>query len=190
MKNEKFLSTVGKGLSLLFLAGLVACGGEGEVVETTEVGEAELDNEMVTAETYDADRFNTTFASTNYYEEWDANDDNMLDRNEYNTGFYDTWDVNNDNRLDENEWNTATRDWGLENETWAEWDTNTDGFLDENEFGTGFADNEWYGEWDTDGNNMLAEREYTDGVFGLWDANDDNMLDENEYGYYNTYYGD
>ncbi|MFD3001642.1 hypothetical protein ACFS7Z_14820, partial [Pontibacter toksunensis] len=145
------------GLSLLLAAGMAACA-------------TGADADLGTGP-WDSNEFNSTFASNNYYEDWDLNDDNLLDQNEYNAGLYDTWDVNNDNRLDENEWNTASNDWGLENETWSDWDMNTDGFLNTSEFGTGFADSGWFGNWDTDRNSMLGEREYTDGVFGLWDNN-------------------
>lgn len=182
------------GLSLLLAAGMVACATEttdtaveSEFVEEDTALEVDAD---VGADSWDNNKFNTTFASNNFYEEWDTNDDNVLDQNEYNAGFYDTWDVNDDNRLDETEWATASNDFGLENQTWSDWDTTGDGILDENEFGTGFANNNWFGGWDADRNSMLEEREYTDGLFGQWDRNRDSMLDANEYGAYNTYFGD
>ena len=191
-KNEtSVLTGIRNGLCLFLLAGMVACGGETGVAEegVAEVEGGLAETEEMVSDTWDTNEFNTTFASNNYYEEWDQNDDNLLDQNEYNAGLYDTWDVNNDNRLDENEWNTASNDWGLENEAWSEWDTGGDGALDENEFATGLGDNSWFGDWDMDDDNMLGEREYTDGVFGLWDNNADGALDDNEYGYYNTYFG-
>ena len=163
------------GLSLLLTAGMAACA-------------TGADADLGTGP-WDTNKFNSTFASSNFYEDWDTHDDNMLDQNEYNAGLYDTWDRNNDNRLDENEWNTASNDWGLENETWSDWDMNADGFLDTSEFGTGFADTGWFGNWDTDRNSMLEEREYTDGLFGQWDGNADGVLDDNEFGFYNTYFG-
>ncbi|ARS35427.1 hypothetical protein [Pontibacter actiniarum] len=183
----------GCGLSMLLLTGMVACDSNTEVadteVATSEAPIAEELSEDVGRDNIDLNQFNSDFASTNYYEEWDENDDNLLDENEYRGGMYSTWDVNNDNQLDENEFTTASNDWGLENESWADWDTSGDGILDENEFNTGFADNGWFDDWDADNDNMLAEREYSEGVFGVWDENDDNLLGSDEYGYYNTYYG-
>ncbi|MFD2513246.1 hypothetical protein ACFSRY_05165 [Pontibacter locisalis] len=183
--------TIKWGLCLTLLGGLIACNPGKEAVEDgvilDDIEKEEV--EVTTTGTWDKNLFNTTFASTNYYEDWDVNDDNMLDQNEYMGGFYDTWDTNNDNRLDENEWKTATSDFGMENEDWITWDGNADGVLDEVEFGTNFAKNGWFNSWDTDRNSMLTEREYTDGLFGLWDENRDGMLDENEYGAYNTYFG-
>ncbi|WP_162052226.1 EF-hand domain-containing protein [Pontibacter pamirensis] len=164
-----------KGLSLLLAAGMAACA-------------TGADADLGTGP-WDSNEFNSTFASNDYYEDWDTNDDILLDLNEFNTGLYDTWDLNDDNQLDENEWNTASNDWGLENETWSEWDTTGDGFLDNNEFGTGFADSGWFNNWDLDNDSMLGEREFTDGLFGQWDSNADGILDDNEFGYYNTYFG-
>lgn len=187
-KNEKkFLKKITNGLCFLLIAGAMACSGE----STTEVEE---ENELVeveepVVETWDNDEFSTTFASTDYYEEWDENDDSLLDENEYYGGFYDTWDTNNDNNLDENEWNTSVNDFGLENQTWANWDASGDGMLDENEFRTGIGESNYFADWDADDDNSLNEREYSDGLFGIWDNNDDNELDDNEYGYYNTYFG-
>ena len=177
MKKNKLsiLKWTSNGFCLLLAAGMAACATGADAVGTGP---------------WDNNAFYSTFASNNYYEEWDLNNDNLLDVTEYNAGFYDTWDVNNDNRLDQNEWNTALNDFGLENETWSDWDTNADGILDNNEFGVGFADTGWFSNWDLDRNNMLEEREYTDGLFRQWDRNRDNMLDDNEFGFYNTYFGE
>ncbi|PRY14208.1 hypothetical protein CLV24_10418 [Pontibacter ummariensis] len=189
-KHETSLAKlIRNGLCLFLVGGMVACGGETEVADEGAVADAEVTEEVAVADTWDANEFNTTFASTDYYEGWDVNDDNFLDENEYRTGFYDTWDVNDDNQLDENEWNTGTRDWGVDNAAWAGLDTSGDGFVDENEYNTGFDTAVWFGEWDQDDDNLLSEREYTDGVFGQWDENDDAALDENEYRLYTVYYG-
>lgn len=171
---------------------MMACSGQ----TTKETADEEItagadatEDVDLGANTWDQNRFNTTFASTNYYEDWDANKDNLLDENEFYGGFYKTWDTNRDNRIDENEWNTASASYGIENETWAGWDTSGDGALDENEFRTGMGRTNYYTNWDADRDNRLNEREYTDGIFGLWDGNNDGVLDENEYAGYNTYYG-
>lgn len=185
-KSNKWLTS---SLSVLLVAGMVACTGENTTgVDTVEEGV--IETEEVTAETWDNESFGTNFASNNRFGEWDENDDTFLDENEYADGFFDTWDLNDDDMLDENEWNTGSSDFGLENETWADWDTSGDGMLDENEYRTGFGDNEWRSNWDVDKDGMLTEREYSDGIFGLWDDNEDGTLDNNEYGAYNTYYND
>ncbi|PRY10154.1 hypothetical protein CLV24_11571 [Pontibacter ummariensis] len=189
--------------------GLVSCANEGAGVvqeseelgvETEETGtfEGTTPMEEEPAYDYDADETTTTVAlgvnadelytdltTTELYEGWDANDDNLLDENEYYGAFYDTWDINDDNMLDENEWNTALSDFGFDDNTawgWSDWDTNNDNLIDENEFGTGLGTAGLFSDWDMNDDNVLEEREYTEGIFGLWnDADDDGILDENEY---------
>ncbi|MDX5436488.1 MAG: hypothetical protein LPK03_04800, partial [Pontibacter sp.] len=150
----------------------------------------EVDQDAGVMDNWDTNRFNTTFASNNRFSEWDANDDDLLDENEFYGGFYDTWDVNDDDFVDEDEWTTATRDYGIENQNWSDWDTNADNRLDADEFRTGMGTTTYYTDWDADRNEMINEREYSDGIFGLWDDNDDDLLDNNEYdARYNRYYG-
>lgn len=194
MKNKERIIFKGirNGLSLFLVAGIVACSGQTteETVDDDLIAGADVTEDVgLGVDTWDTNKFNTTFGTTNYYEDWDLNDDNIWDENEFYGGFYDTWDVNDDNQINENEWNTATNSYGIENETWSIWDTSGDGILDENEFRTGFGRTNYYADWDMDNDNMLNEREYTDGIFGLWDENEDGILDENEYADYNTYYG-
>lgn len=180
------------GLYGSLMVSMVACGGAETAEETEVVGEeTAMEEDAGVMDNWDNNRFNTTFASNDRYEEWDENDDNMLDENEFYGSYYNTWDVNDDEGLDEEEWNNATRDFGLEGQNWADWDTNTDNKLDENEFRTGAANNNYYGDWDKDGDKMLNEREYTDGIFGLWDDDDDGAITNDEYTVRNDrYYGE
>ncbi|MCX2740261.1 hypothetical protein [Pontibacter anaerobius] len=191
-KQISLLKYIRNGACFALLAGLVACGGEGETTTATEeevVATEEMEDDAGVMDNWDTERFNTTFASNNRYGEWDENDDDLLDENEFYGGVYDTWDLNDDDLLDENEWTTATNDFGIENQNWKDWDTNADNSLDENEFRTGMGNTSYYTDWDADKDKMINEREYSDGIFGLWDDNDDDMLDTNEYERYNRYYG-
>ncbi|MDO1450693.1 hypothetical protein Q0590_30750 [Rhodocytophaga aerolata] len=97
------------------------------------------------------------------YTDWDANDNEMIERNEFNTTLSERYD---------------------------EWDLNDDNFLDENEF-TSFNDNEdYYSDWDADGDNRINETEFSDGLFSEWDGNADGYLEENEYNEnYDTFFG-
>ncbi|MFD2515066.1 hypothetical protein ACFSRY_14420 [Pontibacter locisalis] len=191
-EKDKLMKILSTGLCFTLMTGLVACGGNDmETAEETETLETTAEVDAGVMENWDQERFGTTFASNRQYGEWDENDDNLLDENEFYTGFYDTWDINDDELIDENEWTTASRDYGIENNNWADWDVNRDNNLDENEFRTGFANSNYYGEWDRDRDSMINEREYSDGIFTLWDTNRDNMLDNNEYNErYNRYYGE
>ncbi|PRY10025.1 hypothetical protein CLV24_11693 [Pontibacter ummariensis] len=188
--NEiKIIKLLKTSAFFMLTLGFVACGQEGYEEGGDELGEVEAQTEDLgvvgaeagVADGYDTERFNATFANETNYEGWDANQNSVLEENEFYGGFYDTWDTNNDERVDEEEWNTGTRDYRVANQNYGEWDANGDGVLDENEFGAGFANNNYFHDWDTDQDNAVNEREFTDGVFGLWDDNDDGILDSNEY---------
>lgn len=176
------------GACFSLMLGLASCGGERS--EVAEEG-TEIEQEVV-GETsmYDRNRFNTDFASTNNYEEWDTNRDSYLDENEYYGSVYNTFDTNRDRVVDQNEFNTAASDFGATTPDWNEWDTNKDNQLDENEFRTGWGRNNNYAQWDTDRDNRLNEREYSEGIFGLWDREGRGSMEEANYNTrYNRYYG-
>ncbi|WP_162052212.1 EF-hand domain-containing protein [Pontibacter pamirensis] len=192
----------GTGLCLFLMAGFTACYGGKEVVENGVVlddiereevdvatGDAVATDAVGMADTWDEDEFYTTFTGTNYYGDWDLDDDNFLNEDEYTTSFYQTWDADNDGMINETEWTTVVADYNLTGADWAAWDTDGDGFVETAEFDTGFDGLGWYTTWDTDGDGLIEAREYTDGVFTIWDEDDDNLLNDTEYVYYNTYYG-
>lgn len=183
------LKAIRNGLCLFLLAGAVACNGGTEVAETEVTDNEVITDDVAVADTWDEDEFYTTFTGTNYYEDWDLDDDNFLDDDEFTTSFYQTWDTDNDGMIEEAEWTTAVADYNLEGADWAAWDTDGDGFIETAEFDTGFDNMGWYTAWDTDGDGLIEEREYTDAVYTIWDENDDDVLDDTEYVYYETYYG-
>ena len=161
---------------------------EVETAETTT--DAMTEDEAIAMDTWDADRFSTSFDSNNKFDAWDLDDDGMLDENEFGTTFYSTWDANRDNMLDENEWNAGVADFGLTGQSWAAWDANKDNALSSAEFNAGLKQQNYMRNWDKDNDGRINKREYTDGVFMLWDTNRDGMLDTNEYNTrYNRYYG-
>lgn len=99
------------------------------------------------------------------YTDWDANDDALLDENEWGTawgesGYFSRWDVNDDDLIDENEWATGR----------------TTYFIDYDEGVHGA-----YGDWDVDDDNMLDENEFREGVWGYYDVDDDDLWAEEEY---------
>jgi len=173
------------GLGVFLIAGMTACSDHNK---SSEDDLAYQENQTL-GEIFDRDTFNNTFASNNYYEDWDANDDDFLDEDEYSQGLFSSWDINDDNRLDQNEWNTASNDFRIGDQNWTDWDANNDGYLDNNEYRDGISQNGWYRDWDADKDNRINKREYSDGLFGLWDVNRDGKLDESENRYYHTYFG-
>ena len=132
---------------------------------------------------------------TDMFEDWDMDDDNMLDKKEFSMAFYNTLDANNDNMLDANEWAVGIKDFGLNKDQrwdWSAWDKNNDRKIKKEEFSMGMEQMEMFNAWDKNNDNMLDEKEYADGILVLWtEADDDGTLDEAEYKEkYNKYYKD
>lgn len=75
---------------------------------------------------------------------------------------YSEWDANNDGMLDEQEFDAGYDEVGLYDELYDDWDVNGDGVLDEDEFGDGL-----YDSWDKDDNGYLEEDEAEE--IGFWD---------------------
>lgn len=182
------LQLSGYALSCLMMVGMLACGG-GET-EDTGAMKSSADSRAVANDPWDPEELHNTFALTNHFEEWDANDDNMLNQEEFYNSLHSIWDTNNDGNIDESEWQAAAADFGMENETLSAWDTNGDGAVDQSELQAGLAQRNYFSAWDANGDNMISEREYTDRLMAMWDENDSGFLEDSEYSdrYYN-YYG-
>lgn len=147
---------------------------------TITVNEADLD----------AAAFNTAFASTEWFETWDADDDGLLNEDEFGISFFDAWDLDDNDEIVETEWNDFAADFGLDDETWSVWDADADGVLSEDELNTGLGNLNFFTDWDLDDDELLDEEEYTGGIFGFWDDNDDDLLTSDEYvERFDIYYG-
>jgi len=106
------------------------------------------------------------------------------DNPEYET--YSQWDANEDELIDENEFNDAF----LASDYVADWDLDADGVVTYGELY-----DLYYTIWDTDNDNVLTQEEWSEAVntyfadydytvygdFGDWDLNDDGVLTKNEY---------
>ena len=102
---------------------------------------------------------------------------------------YETWDADNNELIDENEFNTT---FGEAN-YYAAWDTDGDGIVDETEWDTGITTyypaytGGDYVSWDLNQDNMLDQDEFTVGTYQLWDTNGDGTIEVVEY---NEWYHD
>lgn len=61
------------------------------------------------------DEFNAAYSNETWYTpttygDWDVNDDNLLDRSEWETGLFDTWDTNRDTYLTADEYDEGLFD--------------------------------------------------------------------------------
>ncbi|MBD0257102.1 MAG: hypothetical protein ICV83_15400 [Cytophagales bacterium] len=190
-KNAKnSWTTFGMGIGVLCLLNFSSCGvaENPDEVDTPTTGAeegAKIDDRLL-----EANEFFEAFNANTLFDDWDLNDDDVLDENEFNASHYDVWDQDNDGILEENEWKEDINHFGLAGENWDAWDANHDNQVGKNEFNSALDEDHYFSTWDADKNNQLTEREYTDGIFGLWDDNDDGMLEKEKYeGYYRTYFG-
>ena len=97
-------------------------------------------------------------------DDWDANADGMIDREEFNAGMGDSafgaWDTNEDGMLTSDEYQA-----GVEMQD------------DADSFGTW---DERYADWDANSDESLSAEEYGEGLFGQFDEDDDDMWSEEE----------
>jgi hypothetical protein len=97
--------------------------------------------------------------------DFDADDDAMIDRDEFDTGFgeggvFGDWDDDDDLQLTEDEWDAGFGD-----------------SFDEERFGA-------FSDWDADASGFLDETEFNEGVFGAYDEDDDDLWGDTEFGVY------
>lgn len=103
--------------------------------------------------------------SASGYEQWDENNDALLDQEEFahafaDAGFYDNWDRDNDGFLDKNEWKEG---WGTYHSDY-----------NEDAYGT-------FEDWDVNADGKLGKNEFQEGIFEIFDEDGDSFVSEDEY---------
>lgn len=98
-----------------------------------------------------------------YVSEYDDNNDEVLNREEFNHAITDqeyfiSWDLDEDNRLNQEEW--------------------TEGFKT---YSSEAAEKEVFEDWDINKDNYVDEQEYNERSFELWDENKDEGITIDEY---------
>ena len=193
-------------VACMFLFSAASCnsgGGEGAVedeglAETEEIGYdtelGETESELVTNDAVgrfdewdinddqmlDQNEFETVANDAGFYNEWDADADGFLSDDELNEGIYGVYDEDDDGVFSEDEFNNWNTAWGGDYEYDA-WDVNNDNVLDNDEFYTGIGDAGIYEGWDVDNDGLYADEEVYGGLFETWDADDDDYLATEEY---------
>lgn len=196
MKN--YMNHIGKyvksGLCLCLFAGLLSCGRN----DNKDIPEEEVSMRVEETETFsgnvptaDSDKLYTDFAATDYFESWDEDNDNALNKDEFAKSLFSTWDTNADNMLDENEWDMAANDFGFkadENWNWEAWNSNNDNMISMDEFSTTLSSANLYEAWDENKNNALDKREYAEGLHGMWNEGKGELTEEDYDTKFNKYY--
>lgn len=167
-------------LAALSLSALVALGAgcaqddaaeEGVVAETTATNDSVIepvvgaDPAAGTAATAAA-AGTTATGDRSEFGTWDANNDGMLDNNEFRTrfndgGWYGDWDGDRSGTLTNEEFGTANTSWGTAPE--------------------GVETNGLFESWDADKNGQLVGDEAANGAFSVWDRDRNNTIDTNEF---------
>ena len=76
---------------------------------------------------------------------------------------FDGWDANDDGLLDDDEFGLASSDWDIGDDSFDTWDVNDDGYLDDDEMSDGLFDT-----WDDDDDDQLVGTEYDDAGEAGW----------------------
>ena len=150
------------------------------------------------------------------FQEWDANADRALTREEFGTaagerldlaryeanqaeGYdraeatrmtYELWDVDDDDALTENEWEEGiTRWYGSEGDfvTWSDWDGDGDSELDFDEMTEGYETHGLFDRLDLDDDTFIDDEELQDWFFDVFDLDDDERVDVTEWDWGESY---
>ncbi|PRY10194.1 uncharacterized protein DUF4625 [Pontibacter ummariensis] len=148
-------------------------------------------NVTVNAAQMDAAGFNSVFAATSWFEDFDANDDTSLDEDEFGGSFFSIADMDDNDAISQTEFNDFAAAFGMETANFTAWDTDSNGSLSQEEFMTGLSGTEMFSDFDADNNDMVNEQELTDGIFGLWDDDGDDFLSDDEFtDRFDTFFGE
>lgn len=167
-------------LTLFFLTFvLVACS-----VETNKEGD--VNNDFTDEEILDNNNFKSSFTTSPYYKRWNANGDQVVDRNEFAQGFFSTIDKDDDGILGASEWQTAqeayfSSDDLADYQSIEAWDQDGDNQVQSGEFARVLEETDYFAEWDEDGSDQLEESEVAEGVFAMWDTDGNGVIEAEEY---------
>ena len=111
-------------------------------------------------------------AMSTSYKEWNADGDNVLNKDEFYQGLYKVWDTDEDGQIGESEFTNAANNF----------------FADYN-----FKEYGDYADWDTDGDGQLGDAEFREGMKGtvdqdptaqellvIWDTDNDDAIERIE----------
>lgn len=138
------------------------------------------DNDYVTN-----DDFSNVFSQNNY-NDWDIDEDEIVNNEELYRGFYKVWDINKDEKLNEKEWAYGTEHYldnfqGEQYGYFSDWDLDSDDWVEVEEFVNAIADTPYYSGWDQDNDNELDPGEFGEGVFKIFDENEDERISREEF---------
>ena len=120
--------------------------------------------------------FNTAFNETGVFERYDADQDELLSRDELNRGLYTAYDADANDMLASEEVAGMARDPIFRDEAWGGQDEE----LAYGDFESQINNRPVWVGWDQDENGMITRDEFTRGLWATYDANQDNVLNVEE----------
>lgn len=160
----------------------------------------------------------TAIAQTSDFEDWDQDDDGLIERHEFTDKFVDeyfqAWDPENERGVIEEGFFRETfagldtdGDRFLSDEEWlvgynyfyedyliyddlAAVDSDGDGFVEYVEYYDALYDSAYFTDIDLDADNYISEYELANYIFDNWDINDTGLINRSEFNQFEAYYLD
>ena len=160
------------GLVMILTAGSAAGAVRWEFSDWDQDGNLELTEREFVGGATELDMFGM----------WDADDDDLLDEDEFYGGLYDTWDLDADGMIGEDEFSQAADRWlaDMDIAGFGDWDEDGDGLLNEEEFRAGIAETGLYDSLVAEGDDAIDEDAFYTGYYETLDVDADEALTEDE----------
>lgn len=126
----------------------------------------------------DRDEFSSGITQSGVFEDWDADGNGNLSREELRDGLYDQMDADQNQSVSTEEWNVHSDTFGSTYSDWAP-EEEPDGFSIE-EYNEAFESGSVYDQWDADSSDDVSEQEFSDAAFGAADRNIDGWISYDE----------
>lgn len=114
----------------------------------------------------------------------------IFDDTDYYENTYDVWDADDNDLLDENEWYLGY-DYSYGDYVVTDFDavdTDGDGYVDYDEYESSLGNTDLFNEWDVDQDQTLNNNEIARMVFNNWDYDNSNFIEKTEWEEFKDYY--
>jgi len=127
------------------------------------------------------DEFNGWSTDEGVFDDWIG--DEGFDREAFRENVREAWDVDGDGSITEQEWQAGTQALypNAQVGTYVDWDVDGDGALTQEEMAAADERVDIQGQLDANGDGTVDQRDLGDFFFEVFDANDDGQLDTTEW---------
>lgn len=128
--------------------------------------------------------------SSNYYDDWDQNDNAYLDDEDFLTSTFRVWDEDENEYIEEEEWvvgfDYMYGDYIIDD--YEAIDTDNDGYIEYLEYEAALAPSTFYFDWDFNSDGEVDAEELAMGIFDIWDKDNSQYIEPDEYAEFDSYY--